>query len=452
MRIQFFLILLLAAALPALAQTNAENDVPEADQDQWQMMVPPPVSGAAYKITVGADEEANLLTAGLTVSGGYVRNIDPTPGAPVINDGLYIIEPRFVLDRTTELAHASLVYTPSFSWYQPTALSATNQGVEAELQIQLAPHISLEAGEDFLKTSSAFGQVNPSFENPIGGSTNLITPAIIGMFAPVITDRSTAVLSWQFARNDMAAGSGWVDLTDYTNAAAAAGFFNTRTWGGSGSWIHRLDTRQYLGGLLQYTSSHATPATATNPMVTSDGRINNIFAFYTAYLTPNFSISAQGGGQNFSGNENPLYSDYQLWKPGGTASIGWHGYHTALAMDLGRLLSAGQGALGAFETDDAAAHARLRVTDSWAISLQAEYGMLDNVTKTIRPQEIKSGHTISGAASITHDLTRNLELDCSYTRLHQSYGSIAIPALAANPNGDRIMFAVYYHVSRPIGR
>lgn len=450
MRISLAVGLALLAAVPLTAQNNANEQAIPTPEHPWEMVVPPPVSGAAYASMVGAEAASNYVRTGVTLSGGYIRNLNPGTGTQTVNDGMFLVQPSFALDRTTTTSHATVSYEPAFTWYQPTSVNTADHAVTADVNMRLSPHVSLRTGEMFSKTTSAFGQVTPTFQGPVSGSTAFVTPGVVGLFVPELSNETMAGMSWQFDRNSMVAASGWLNLLHMTNGAQAKGLFNTNTRGGSGSLIQRVGPQQYLGGIYQYATTQASPVVAAQG-VGSEFQTNNLFGFYTAYPRPDVSLSLQGGGQYYTLNSHSS-SQYQSWTPAGTASLGWRADHANLAMSYSRLATAGGGIVDGFITNTAALSATMEMSRRWTVAVQGGYSIIGSLVPVAKPQAIQNGHTISGSVVVEHRLRSDLQLSCSYARLHQGYGNVNIPAIANNPDSDRVLVSLIYRLSRPIGQ
>lgn len=454
MRGQIVIACALLTCLPVLAQNSQdENEIePDNPLQQVRMMVPPPVSGLAYATLVGTEQRSNYLRAGATFSGGYVRNLEPGSSADV-NEATYLVQPTLSFDRTATRLHSNLTYNPSFTWFQaPTAVRTTDQSLSGDLQWRIAKYVSFRAGENFLKASSAYGQALPSYQPSVGGSTQFASPEIVSLYEPQISNQSTVGITWQYGRNDMVAGSGWVNIVNFTNPAEAGGFYNTNTRGGSGSWTHRLGEQQYIGALYQYAWTQADPVSATETG-SSQAQVDNTFGFYTVYLTARTSLSLQGGGQYATLIEHPTYPDYRGWKPGGNVSLGWQGDHTNLAVSFSRLVTSGGGLLDAFTTNSVDGSARWRITPTWTIDLGGHYSNISNLLSNTWPGAIGQGHTASGNVSLEHQVIPGMLLSCSYVRLHQNWSYTANPAPgSSNPDSDRVLVSLTYLLSRPIGQ
>jgi hypothetical protein len=454
MRGQILLVCLLLSCMPCLGQSDQDNDAmaPESPVQAVRMELPPPISGVAYATNVGAESRSNFLRAGITVSGGYVWNLDPSTGLADINEATYLVQPALALDRTTGRFHSTLTYNPAFAWYQmPSVVRTTSHGLTADLQWHLAPYVNLRVSENFLKTSTAFDQILPSFQSSVGGSTQLLSPGIVGLYEPQMSTATSASMTWQYGRNNMVSGSGWMNTVEYTDSSRAGGFNNTNARGAAGSWTHRLGLRHYVGGIYQYTTTRAEPVVSTQ-IGTSQTQMNSVLGFCTVFLTAHFSLSLQGGGEHTSIIEQPFFPDYRAWKPAGTASLGWQGDHSSFAVGYGRVVTAGSGLLDAYTTNTVDASGRWQLTPSWTVELNGHYSSISNLVPDTWANAIRRGHSGSGTAALERRLSPNLTLSGSYSRVNQSWRNVGGAPFSANPNGDRVLVSLSYTFSRPIGR
>lgn len=452
-RTGILLILGMLISLPAFAQTDQDDTTADTQTaDQTQMALPPPVSGMPYATDVGAEARQNYMRIGLTTGGGYVRNLDPRGGAigQNVNETMYLIEPDFQMNRSSTRFQSRIVYRPSFSWYQvPKVVSTTDQSVLANATYRVSQHVTFLAGEDFEKSTTAFGQITPTFQPTVGGAAQFNTAEIYGLFEPQIRNHSEAGLSWQFALNDMVAGSGWVQTLHFTNPANSGGMYDTLGSGASGSWVHRLSLTQYVGGIYQYSWAEANPVSASE-LGHSNTEGDNLLGFYTAYLQPRLSISVEGGGQHYT-LKQAGFPNYSAWAPSGTASMSWQGEHTNFAVSYGHAIAAGEGALDAFNTNDAAVSGRWQLSRAWMANVDGSYSMLSNVApQTYAGSVIGRGHMISGSAAVRYQISPVLQLTGNYARIHQSYQTI--PSIKLNPDSDRVLFSLTYFLQRPLGR
>lgn len=449
-RTGILLALGIVMSLPAFAQTDQDEsmaDVPA--QNTADMTVPPPASDTPYATEVGAERRENYIKLGLTTSGGYIRNLYPGTTGQNINEAIYLIQPAFDIDRSTSRLQSKVSYAPSFGWYQvPKVVNTTDHKVLGNLTYRLSPHITFLASESFDKSATAFGQTTPTFQPTIGGSNQFNAAQIYGVFEPQITNRSETGVNWQFARNDMLTGSGWVNTVHFTNSGEAGGLYNTTASAGSGSWSHRLTLGQYIGGIYQYAWAQANPVTATE-LGSSTTTSDNLLGFYTAYLQPRLSVSLEGGGEHYR-LKQPGFPDYRGWSPNGTASMAWQGDHTNFAVSYAHQFSAAAGVLDAFVTSNAAVSGRWQLTRTWTAQINGMYTIVSNVASKTWPSAIGRGHSVSGGANIAYRITPLLQLSGNYDRIHQSYRNI--PSIAANPDSDRILFSLTYSLLHPIGR
>lgn len=452
MRGQILLVFALVASMPVLAQSSQdsyETAEPENPLQQVRMMLPPPLSGAAYATIVGAEQQSNFLKTGVTVGGGYVRNLLPGVGGQNVNEATYLIQPTLALDRTTSRLRSTLTYNPAFAWYQvPNTVSTADHNLQADMQWRLAKYVSFRATESLQKTSTGFGQTTASFAPTVGGSTQYAPTDVAAIYEPQISNQTIAGMTWQYGRNDMVAGSGWFSMLHFTNPAQTGGFYNTNAEGGSGSWAHRFGPQQYAGGMYQYATAQARPATATETGK-SDTTTHSLLAFYTVYLTPRLSLSVQGGEQHYILSE-PSLANYQSWSPTVDTSLGWQGDHTTFAVSYSRTVSAEQGAIGAYLANRAAFSGQWQITRTWTAGLGGSYGMTSDRARSTFTNTFGSGHAISGVADLTHNLSQFLQVSCNYARIHQRYSGI--PSVAANPDSDRVLVSLSYLLFRPLGK
>lgn len=440
------LLLALFLATPAWPQSgNLGTDI----GGQSQMSLPPPVSNEAYPVTTGSEARSNYLGVGATFSGGFVHNLYPGSGSVPVDDTTYLIQPHISLDRAGPLYHATLTYTPSFTFYQPTStLNSIDQSAGINSRLRLSPHVSLQAMDSFNKTSNAFVQNSSLSQGSVYGTAPSTTPGIVAPFAPQWTNNANAGIFWQFGANSMVSATGTLTQLNFTNPSQAGGFYNSQSRGGSGSYTHRISDRQDLGALYQYAWIHATPV-GTSALASSVLQTNAILGFYTFYPSQQFSVSLTGGFQSYTATQSPLPT-FKSRAPAGTISIGWQGVHTSFAASYGRAITSGAGVIGAYESDSANLSARWRLSRTWTAGVAGIYSEINSVTPKQFYGSTTGGHTISGSASLNYTIDRNLGLSCSYSRLHQTYSGL--PAVSNNPNSDQVLVSLDYRLSRQLGR
>lgn len=440
----------LLAAFPAWSQVDSSTQMaPDASSDN-QMLIPPPISGVAYPSEVGSETRSNYIGGGLIFSSGYINNLYPGSNSKPVNDVTYLVQPTISLDQTMSRFHEKLSYSPAFSFYQPTSvLNTTNQNAAANYQFDLSPHVALQALDTFNKTSTAFSQNSFSAGNTISGSPTPTTPGIVAPDAPEWTNNANVGLSWQISRSDMIAGAGTLSELNFQGASEAEGFYDSSARGGSASLTHRLGDQQYAGALYQYSRILATPVDATHELQGSTTQINSMFGYYTIYPERTLSFSFVGGSEYYEISVLPA-TTIQAWAPAGMASVGWQGMHTSFAGSFSRMVTAGEGVAGAFNSDSAIASARWQIARTWMVGINGNYSILNDVTKLDLAASTLGGHTIGGAASVEHSIGDAFRIAFQYQRLHQDYRGIA--AISADPDTDIALVSLNYHLSRPVGR
>ena len=440
----------LLAAAPVWSQVDSSTQMAPNSSSDDQMLVPPPISGAAYPSEVGSETRSNYLNAGLIFSTGYINNFYAGSGTTPVNDVTYLVQPTISLDQTMLRFHEKLSYSPAFVFYQPTsALNTANENAAANFQIDLSPHVTLQAVDTFNKTSTAFSQNSFSSGSTISGSPTPTTPGIVAPDAPEWTNNTNVGLSWQFTRSDMISAAGTLSELNYQDASEAQGLYDSSARGGSASLTHRLDDRQYLGGLYQYSRILATPVDGANESLGSTTQLNSIFGYYTVYPERTLSLSIVGGSEYYEISALPA-TTIQAWAPAGMASVGWQGLHTNFAASFSRMVSAGEGVAGASISDSASASARWEIARNWTVGVNGNYSILNNAAKPGLAASTVGGHSIGGAASVEHSMGNSFRIAFQYQRLHQDYGGIA--AISADPNTDIALVSLNYHLSRPLGK
>ena len=407
------------------------------------MMVPPPVSGQAYPTAVGAEAQSNYLKIGLVASVGYIDNLYAGQTVPV-SDTLFSLYPTISLDQTTSRSHRLFTYAPGFSFYQPTsALNETDQNAVIDYQYRFSPHTQLELNDAFAKSSTSFNQPYGGQGTTVSGSLSSVSPLVIAPFGERLTNTASGSVSWQYGRNSMIGFGGNTALLDYPNPSQTPGLYNSQSEGGSVFYTSRLSGSQYLGAAYQYLRSAATPPGYAESVTDS----HSIVGTYTYYATPTMSFSVAGGPQYVRLSEAPL-PVYDVWVPAGIASMSWQGLRTGFSASYARTVTAGQGLTGAFQSDAVNATARWKMARSWTTGVGFSYAISKTLSGAL--SSISGGHTISGNASLQHSLGQHVSAQFEYDHLHDSYTGIA--ALSANPDSNREVVTVSWHLSRPLGR
>jgi hypothetical protein len=414
------------------AGTNAGNDL--------QMATPPPVSGESYPSTYAGAERSNYLRAGLSFNTQYTDNL--LGGTNHVSDISYNIWPSISLDKRTGRMQLVFTYSPGFTVYQKTgSLDQANQNLGINFQYRLSPHVTLSLRDNLVKTSNVFNQPNPLEANPVPGSAQAPTVAVVAPTADQLNNNGGATLSYQLSPSSMVGVGGTFSNLHYINPVP--GLFDSNSFGGSAFYNHRLSRRQYVGANYQYQTYRGYQATGQYNTQT-----HTIYLFYTVYLKPSLTISVSGGPQYAEIPQPPLPSLHS-WNPAGSASIGWHARHTNIAGSYSRIVSGGGGLIGAFHSTSANASVSRQLAPRWSAGATASYSIYKDITP-FSFLTTPGGHTLSGSATLQHSFNTHFNASVGYTRLHQSYGSIPLISNAPDTNNEWISLS--YQVTRALGR
>jgi hypothetical protein len=404
------------------------------------MQTPPPVNGAAYPMTLGAEARSNYVSAGLTVSAAYDDNVIGGDSAAPVGDVIYSIWPSIMLGQTTPRIRGTLMYSPGFTIYHPTsALNQVDQNAAADFQYLLSPHLSISLQEAFQQSSNAFNQPQPG----ISGSGQAPPVSVIVPFANRLTNETNVELTYQFARDAMIGGSGMITSLNYPNPAQVPGISNSSSRGGSAFYARRFLGKQYIGEVYEYSRILASP---TNEQ--TETQTNTFSTFYTFYFMRTLSVSLGGGPQNTTASQS-FSPTTRTWAPSIMASVGWQGTRTSFAASYLRTVTGGGGLIGAFNSNNGAALARWQVARTWTLDSTASYSVTKNANALFVASS-PGGHTFSGTILAQHSLGQHLTAQLGYDRLHQSYDGIAVISTA--PDSNRVFFSLSYQLTRPLGR
>ncbi len=441
---RFILSLTLFAAASAWAQVepSASGGTSTAD-DTEQMMTPPPVSGRAFPTEVGAEEQSNYLRGGLVFNSSYVDNLY-AGGSTTASEKIFTILPTVSYDQVLPRQHISLVYSPGFTFYEPSSvLNEVDQSVSASYQYRLTPHIKLSGMDAFQRSSTAYGLGDSVAGGAVSGSAQPLTPGIFAPFAERLTNSTSVQFSYQFSPVGMIGASGNLMILNFPNPGQATGLYNSNERGGGGFYNRRINATQYIGVNYQYAWTLEQPENTS-----SVSQTHAIEGFYSIYPRPSFSISVSGGPQHYALTETGAPTSAG-WGPSVTASLGWQGPHTNVAANYSRQVTSGGGLVGVFRSNSASLSARWQLSRVWTTGVSGNYATNDSITPlSLFPAE--SGHSISGQASLGYTINRELNLNLEYDRLHQNYAGVA--AIASNPNSDRVMVSLAWQFARPLGR
>jgi hypothetical protein len=448
--------LVLLASAPLWAQEQQRTVPPPAatgpigavslnsDNDENQMLTPPPVSGETYPLSFTSEERANYLRGGVTFNTAYSDNVLGATSASPVSDVSYSVWPTLALDQTRSRLHWVLSYAPGFTFYQRTSSrNETDQNLSLDFQYRLSPHVTVSLRDSFQKSSDVFNQPDQGLAGAVSGSAQAANDSVIAPLADRLGNIGNAGITYQFSANAMIGASGTFTNLHYPNPAEVPGLYDAASRGASAFYSYRLSRRHYIGATYQYQQLLSYPAAATNETQT-----HGVFLFYTFYRAPAFSFSLFGGPQYYSAG--PQYPSAALspvpasqsWSPAAGASLNWQARHTAMAVSYSRSVSGGGGLIGAVKLDSANASVRQQITRNFSASLTGAYA-----NNGVLAVSALGGHSVSGSASLQRQVGEHLNLQLGYTRLHQTYSFIS-----ANPDTNREWVAISYQFARPLGR
>jgi hypothetical protein len=408
------------------------------------MATPAPVSGEGYSMGFTSETRSNYLRGGLVFSTAYQSDVTTGSNGQPISDVSYTISPTISLDQTRSRLHWVFTYSPGYTIYQKTSsLNQANQSLGVSLTYRLSPHVTLSLRDTFQQTSSVLNQPNTDLQQPVSGGVFVPNYSVIAPNAEVLSNTANAILTYQFAANAMVGASGTFGNLYYPNQSQVPGLANNSSSKvGSAFYTHRLSKMHYIGATYQY---QVFSASATG--VQSETHAQSIFGFYTIYFKPTISLSFFGGPQYASTQQLGVPSS-QAWSPGGGVSFGWQGKLTSFAASYSQTVNDGGGLSGAVDASSVNALLHRQLTRKMSAGIGAGYS--NNSILNALPTLNNGGHTISGNASVERQLGQWLNLQLQYTRVHQSYSSVAV--ISAIPDQNRVAVNISYQFMRPLGR
>ena len=422
--------------------TDVGNLLPPSAQDR--MVIPQPVAGPVFPVVLTSQERSNYLRGGLTFMSAYTDNALASLENTPVSDVSYSVAPIVALDETTPREHLILTYAPGFTFYQrTTSLNASDQNALIAFQYRLSPHVTFSATDGFQKSSSVFNQPDLTSAGLVNGGVVGANFSVIAPIADRLSNSGTAGLTYQFARNEMIGASGTFSNLHYPNPAQVPGLSDSGSQAGLAFYSLRLSSNQYFGQSYQYQRLVSYP---TGGM--SETQTQAALLFYTVYPVKGFSLSLFGGPQ-YSNTVQPLPQlPSRLWTPAGGASMSWQGLLNSCAVSFIHTISGGSGLVGAVQMDDASTSLWQQITKSLSGTLSGGY--VQNNVLGVSLFGSRSGHSISGTASLLQQFGQHVALQLGYTRLYQSYSSVAV--LSSNPNTNREFITLSYQFARALGR
>lgn len=431
------------------AQSDLTQGIAAHPEDRMQ--TPPPVGVQSYPVTFSSEERSNYLRYGAVFTTAHTDNavfgISKTP----VSDVSYSIAPTISIDETTSRLHWLATYAPGFTFYQRISqYNEADQNAVLQITFRLSPHVTFSAEDRFQKSSNVFNQPNLGSDLAVSGGTGVPNLSVIAPTASRLSNVGSVGFTYQYALNQMVGASGMFTNLDYPNPSQVPGLYNSSSQAGSGFYSLRISKMHYIGVTYQYQRLMAYPTGGQ-----SETETHAALFFYTLNNPlAHFSVSVFGGPQ-YSDSvvpptppAQPSLLEVKSWDPAAGASFSWQGRLTSLAVSYSRVIAAGGGLVSAVHTDDASGIIRRQLMKKLSGALNAEYAQNRLIAGSFGGSE--NGHTVSGTASLQQGFGQHLNVAIGYTRLHQSYGQIAV--IAAEPDTNREFISISYQFSRPLGR
>ncbi len=433
---------LLVMSLPLLAQNSSgTSDASPTGEDR--MAVPASVNTEGYSVALGSETRSNYVSGAISFTSAYSDNILGSANGKPVSDESYSISPSISLDKSTPRLQSMFTYSPGFTFYQHTSdRNQADHNFTTQIQYWLSPHVTISLQDAFHKTSSFFNQPNPT-DNPVPGSIQPPTVAVVAPVADQLSNTGSAQLNYQFGINSMVGASGSFGNLHYLDSAQVPGLSDSSSSSASAFYNHRISKKHYVGATYQFQRILAYPAEGQSETLT-----HAFLGFYTVYLKPNLSISFSGGPQRLELTLAPFPVTHS-WSPAATASVGWQSGHTSLAASYARTVTGGGGLIAAYHSNSAIASIRQQLTRNWNAGISGDYSIYKDVTPLFFAPR-SGGHTVSGGASIQRQVGEHLSMEAGYTRIYQSYGNITI--ISTTPDTNRGWISISYHFARPLGR
>ena len=430
------------------AQYGSTDSAPSHPEDRMQ--TPPPVGTQSYPMAFTSEGRANYLRYGVVFTSAYTDNALGSVNGHPVSDVSYSVAPMVALDESTARLHWIAMYAPGFTFYQRISeRNEADHNASLEITYRLSPHVTFSAQDRFQKSSNVFNQLNLGSAIAVSGAAQVPNLSVIAPTADQLSNTGSVGLTYQFSLNQMVGASGMFTSLDYPNPSQAPGLFNSNSQAGSAFYSFRISKMHYIGATYQYQRLLAYPTGGR-----SETQTHATLLFYTIYPSTNFSISFFGGPQYSDTVLPPLapgkpsQPEAKTWDPAAGASFGWQGRLTSLALSYSRVIATGGGLESAVRIDSARAAVRRQITKRLSGSVDGGYAQNQVIGHSISGSS--NGHTVLGTVSLQQQFGQHLNVQLGYTRLHQSYGQIAI--LSSTPDTSREFISISYQFSRPLGR
>ncbi len=435
----------IAVAMPLWSQVEPSASGGGFSLDDDHMMTPPPVSGDASPVGVGAEgRKSNYLAGGIVVTGGYNDNILAGGSTQKIGDSNYSLIPTIALNRQTPRQSASLSWSSGFQIYQKSSeLNGATQDGSAAYSFHLSPYAVVHVEDAFNQNSNLYNKSNPFSTGAISGGTPSPTAVYLFPFDNEIGNSTSGGVEYQYGRNAMIGGSGNYSFTQFSAGSNSVALDDLNIDGASAFWSRRMTRGQYTG--ISYTYSNIT----THPLKSTTD-VHTIFGFYTMYLTRTVSLSVLGGPQHYISTDPVSGMSAGSWGPAIQGSFGYQKPRTAFSANWSHIVSSVGGLIGAYHSDIGILDAQRRIARTWNIEMDGSYALFKNAAPAVSSFNA-GGHTIMGTVSVDHSINEHIHLDIGYSHFHQSYSNFGT-VTQLFPDSNREFASVSYQFSRPIGR
>lgn len=425
-------VVVLLAALPVFAQTMGVG-IPSGDQP----MMAPNMGGGGESMAFSSEmERSNYLRGGVSVQATYNDNVFNS--VPKEADESYTISPSIAFDMSRSRLHWNLNYSPGFSLYQKfTANNQVDQMFSTGLQYAMSPHVTLSFDDSLARTPSLSGVIDPGANGSnVLSSTVIVVPPQIDTF----TNNDSGEITYQFRPNAMVGFGGNSGELYFLSDSPTLGLNDSTSKGATAFYTHRFNTKHYVGVNYAFDDIVEQP-------VNIETQVHSITSFYTFSPTRKISLTVFGGAQH-ANTEGAGFPALIAWTPTEGANVNLHGMHDSFIVGFSRKISAGGGLDGAAHSYAANASFRHQFTQHLSSTLQASY----NKSTVLLPQGISSegGNTFVFSGDMERSIGAHFSAQLGYSRVNQSYSSIA--AVSSSPNVNRGWIMISYHFERPIGR
>ncbi len=431
-----FISTLLTSAVIAQAPPSATGA-----ESTTQMATPPPVSGLSYAAQVGSEARHNYLRGGITYSTSYIDNFFANSGSEPVSETTMSILPTIALDASTERQHVVMTYSPGFTFYRPSSgLNEFDNAAAVDYSFRLFRHTTLTVTDRFEDSSSPFSPTDAG--TGISGTPVSTTPGVVPPFAKRLTNGVSGEITSQTGLNEMIGASGLSTILHYPNPSQTPGLYDSSSYGGTAFYNHRFFNSQYAGVSYQFLDMLTTPTDGKSSTQTS-----TVMGFYTIYPKARISVSVAGGPQYYRVTETTLQT-VSSWAPAVAASMGWRTGRVSSAASYSHSVTGAGGLIGAYSTNSANAALSWQLARRWTTGVSGAYSINKSVSALL-PTQTGNGHTITGSATLQHQIFSQLGLAFGYDRVHQSYSQVA--AISANPDSDRFSVSLTWNFQRQLG-